>query len=57
MKLSDVKDVLTFAAFRPEPDDRLATWTRRFARKRTLFLNIGRGQTSGRGWAATAVLL
>ncbi len=49
MKLSDVKDVLTFAAFRPEPDDRLATWTRRFARKRTLFLNIGRGQTSWKG--------
>jgi hypothetical protein len=49
MKLSDIKEVLTFASFRPEPDDRLAPWTRRFTRKRTLFLNIGRGQTSWKG--------
>lgn len=46
MKLSDIKDVLTFAAFRPEPDDRRAPWSRRFDHQRTLLLNIGRNQTS-----------
>ncbi len=46
MKLADIKDVLTFAAFRPEADDRRAPWGRRFVKRRTLLLNIGRGQTS-----------
>lgn len=46
MKLGDIKDVLTFAAFRPEPDDRKAPWSRRFDHQRTLLLNIGRNQTS-----------
>lgn len=49
MKLKDIKDVLTFAAFRPEPDDRLAAWTRRFSNQRTLLLNVGRGRTSWKG--------
>lgn len=47
--LQDVKNVLTFRAFKPEPDDRLATWPRRFPRERTLLLNIGRGFTSWKG--------
>lgn len=51
MKLKDIKDVLTFAAFRPEPDDRLASWTRRFSNQRTLLLNIGRGRTSWKGFS------
>jgi len=51
MKLGDIKDVLTFAAFRPEPDDRRAPWSRRFDHQRTLLLNIGRNQTS---WKAVA---
>ncbi len=42
MKLKDITDVLTFAAFRPEPDDSTAAWTRRFPKQRTLLLNIGR---------------
>lgn len=49
MKLSDIKDVLTFAAFRPEPDDPAAPWTRRFPRRRTLLLNVGKNRTSWRG--------
>lgn len=46
MTFDDIKDVLTFSAFRPEPDDRQAPWSRRFSEKNTLLLNIGRGQTS-----------
>lgn len=42
MKLQDIKDVLTFNAFLPEPDDSSATWRKRFASKRSLFLNIGK---------------
>ena len=40
MKLKDVKDVLTFAAFRPEPDDSTAPWSKRFPRQRSLLLNF-----------------
>jgi hypothetical protein len=46
MKLKDIKDVLTFRAFRPEPDDSTAPWTRRFTRESTLVLNIGRRRTT-----------
>jgi hypothetical protein len=48
MKLKDIKDVLTFAAFRPEPDDSSAPWRRRFPNQKTLLLNIGRNRTSWR---------
>lgn len=46
MKLKDIKDVLTFAAFQPEPDDGSAPWNRRFLHKKTLLLNIGKNHTS-----------
>jgi hypothetical protein len=46
MKLKDIKDVLTFRAFRPEPDDSTAPWTRRFTRESTLAINIGRRRTT-----------
>jgi hypothetical protein len=49
MKLKDIKDVLTFRAFRPEPDDSTAPWSRRFTRESTLALNIGRRRVS---WTA-----
>ncbi len=42
MKLKDIKDVLSYASFRPEPDDSSAAWTKRFPKQRTLFLNVGR---------------
>ncbi|MDD5200604.1 MAG: hypothetical protein PHC88_12485 [Terrimicrobiaceae bacterium] len=48
MKLKDIKDVLTFASFRPEPDDGSALWTRRFPKRKTLLLNIGKNRTSWR---------
>ena len=48
MKLKDIKDVLTFAAFRPEPDDSSAAWAKRFPKQRSLLLNIGRSSVSWR---------
>jgi hypothetical protein len=48
MKLKDLKDVITFAAFRPEPDDSTAAWVKRFPAKRTLLLNVGKDATSWR---------
>lgn len=48
MKFKDLKDVLTFAAFRPEPDDGSATWSHRFPNKKTLLLNVGKNRTSWR---------
>ena len=49
MKLKDVKEVLTFAAFRLEPDDSTAPWSKRFPRQRTLLLNVGRDGVSWKG--------
>jgi hypothetical protein len=46
MKLKDIKDVLTYASFRPEPDDSGSAWVKRFPNKRTMLLNIGRQQVS-----------
>lgn len=46
MKLKDIKDVLTFRSFRPEPDDSTAAWTKRFVRESSLALNIGRRRVS-----------
>jgi len=46
MKLKDIKDVLTFRSFRPEPDDSTAPWTKRFVRENSLALNIGRRRVS-----------
>lgn len=40
--LDQVKAVLNFAAFRPEPDDPGATWKSRFPKKGTALLHIGR---------------
>jgi hypothetical protein len=46
MKLKDIKDVLTFRSFRPEPDDSSAPWRKRFPRERTLLLTISRRRVS-----------
>lgn len=48
MLLDEIKSVLTFAAFRPDEDDADIPWNRRFEGRRTLLLNISRGQTSWR---------
>jgi len=46
MKLKDLKDVLAFRSFRPEPDDSSSPWGKRFVRENTLALNIGRRRVS-----------
>ena len=48
MKLKDIKSVMTFEAFHPEPDDSSALWSRRFPKKRTLLLNVGRKKVTSR---------
>lgn len=48
MLLEDIKSVLTFAAFRPDVDDADIPWAKRFEGRKSLLLNIGRGQTSWR---------
>ena len=46
MKLKDIKEVLNFAAFRPEPDDSAANWKKRFPKQRSLMLAIGRNKVN-----------
>jgi hypothetical protein len=46
MALSQIKNLLTFASFRPEPADSHATWSVRFPNKRSLLLNINRNNVS-----------
>lgn len=49
MTLKDIRDVLTFAAFRPEPDNPDSPWQERFHGKRALLLNLSRNHVS---WVA-----
>ncbi len=42
MQLVHLKNLLTFASFRPEPADPAAAWSTRFPNKRTLLLNVNR---------------
>lgn len=44
--IDQVKSVLTFRAFRPEPDDPNATWKNRFSGRPAALLNIGRASLS-----------
>lgn len=48
MLLAEIKSVLTFAAFKPEPDDSNVTWAKRFEGQRSLLINVSRSQTSWR---------
>jgi hypothetical protein len=48
MEFKDIKDVLTFAAFRPEPDNPRFTWQQRFPKRKNVLINISRGRCS---WA------
>jgi len=48
MKLKDIKDVLTFRSFRPEPDDGAASWQKRFPKDNTLLININKSAVA---WA------
>lgn len=40
--LQQIKSVLNFSAFRPEPDDPAASWKSRFPKKPTVLLHVGR---------------
>ena len=44
--LDQVKAVLNFSAFRPEPDDPSASWKSRFPKKTTGLLHVGRNSVS-----------
>lgn len=46
--LDDIKSVLSFAAFRPDPDDAAIAWNKRFAGRRSLLLNVNRTHTTWR---------
>lgn len=48
MEFKDIKDVLTFAAFRPESDNPRFSWPQRFPRRKSVLVNISRGHCS---WA------
>ena len=48
MELKDIKDVLTFAAFRPEADNPKFNWAQRFPKRKSVIVNISRGKCS---WA------
>jgi hypothetical protein len=46
--LEDIKGVLSFAAFRPDPDDAETSWAKRFQSRRSLLINVSRAHTSWR---------
>ncbi|MFZ4763529.1 MAG: hypothetical protein ACOYMN_01145 [Roseimicrobium sp.] len=46
--LDDIKGVLNFSAFRPDPDDSEIPWSKRYAGKRSLLLNVSRTHTTWR---------
>jgi hypothetical protein len=48
MEIKDIRDVLTFAAFRPESDNPKFSWPQRFPNRKSTIVNISRGQV---GWA------
>ena len=49
MNSIDIKSILDFSAFRPEPDDPSASWKKRFPSERTVFFGLGRASLSWRG--------
>ncbi len=46
--LEDITEVLSFAAFRPDPDDSLISWKDRTVGRRSLLININRANASWR---------
>jgi hypothetical protein len=49
MNSIDLKSILNFSAFRPEPDDPSAAWKKRFPSEKTVFFGIGRAKLTWRG--------
>ena len=48
MEFRDIKDVLSFAAFRPEADNPRFPWSKRFPGRKSVLVNVGRGKVT---WA------
>lgn len=48
MLLAEIKSVLSFAAFKADPDDSAVPWAKRFEGRKSLLLNVGRGSVSWR---------
>lgn len=48
MDFSDIKAVLSFAAFRPDPDDSTQAWSRRFTGRKQLLVNFSKNEVSWR---------
>lgn len=46
MDFSDIKAVLSFAAFRPDPDDYTQAWARRFAGQKQLLVNFSKNEVT-----------
>lgn len=51
MNSIDLKSILNFSAFRPEPDDPSAAWRHRFPGERTILFGVGRARLSWKGIA------
>ncbi len=48
MLLAEIKSVLSFAAFKADPDDSAVPWAKRYEGRKSLLLNVGRGSVSWR---------
>jgi hypothetical protein len=48
MPLDDIKSVLSFAAFKPTPDDAETSWGERFTGRRSVLMNVNRSSTTWR---------
>ncbi len=48
MEFKDIKEVLSFAAFRPEADNPNFSWPQRFPKRKSVIININKGHCS---WA------
>ena len=53
MNSVDIKSILNFSAFRPEPDDPSAPWRKRFPAEKTVFFGLGRAALSWRSISRT----
>lgn len=48
MLLDEIKSVLSFAAFKSDPDDSAVPWAKRYEGRKSLLLNVSRGSVSWR---------
>ena len=46
--LDEIKNVLSFAAFKADPDDSAVPWGKRFEARKSLLINVSRGAVSWR---------